>query len=70
MKFGLKNIFKPTPAKMRKLGEAFLGIAAMGVPAEVAEYKWTGITLFVIGIVGKFITTMFTEDEGNDKQAA
>jgi hypothetical protein len=57
-----KNYWHPTPKKWRKFGDALLGVALMGIPADLAGYKWVGITMFIIGIVGKFITNFFTED--------
>ena len=57
-----KNYWHPTPKKWRKLGDALLGVALMGIPADLAGYKWVGITMFIIGIVGKFLTNFFTND--------
>jgi hypothetical protein len=34
----------------------------MGIPADLAGYKWVGITMFIIGIVGKFLTNFFTNE--------
>jgi hypothetical protein len=57
-----KHYYSPTPKKWRQLGDALLGVALMGIPADLAGYKWVGITLFAIGVVGKFITNFFKED--------
>jgi hypothetical protein len=57
-----QNYWHPTPKKWRKLGDALLGVALIGIPADLAGYKWVGITMFIIGIVGKFLTNFFTED--------
>ena len=57
-----KNYWHPTPKKWRKFGDALLGVALMGIPADLAGYKWVGITMFIIGIVGKFITNFFTDE--------
>jgi hypothetical protein len=57
-----KNYWHPTPKKWRKLGDALLGVALMGVPADLAGYKWVGITMFIVGIVGKFLTNFFTNN--------
>jgi hypothetical protein len=56
-----KNYWHPTPKKWRRLGDALLGVALMGIPADLAGYKWVGITMFIIGIVGKFLTNFFTD---------
>jgi hypothetical protein len=57
-----KNYWHPTPKKWRRLGDALLGVALMGIPADLAGYKWVGITMFIIGIVGKFLTNFFTDE--------
>ena len=57
-----KNYWHPTPKKWRKLGDALLGVALIGIPADLAGYKWVGITMFTIGIVGKFLTNFFTDE--------
>jgi hypothetical protein len=57
-----KNYWHPTPKKWRKLGDALLGVALIGIPADLVGYKWVGITMFIIGIIGKFLTNFFTDD--------
>jgi len=51
-----------TSAKMRKIGDALLACSVMGVPAILASYQWIGISLFLAGIIGKFLTNLFTEE--------
>jgi hypothetical protein len=63
LKMMKKNYYSPTPTKWRKLGDALLGVSAMGVPAVLMSHPWIGVTLFIIGIVGKFLTNFFTEDK-------
>ena len=58
-----KKYNAPTPKKWRQIGNALLGVSAMGVPAVLMSYTWVGITLFIIGIAGKFITNFFSTDE-------
>ena len=53
---------KPTNVTWRKVGDALLGVALMGIPAQLASYTWLSITMFIIGIVGKFITNLFKND--------
>ena len=57
-----RNYYSPTPKKWRKIGDALLGVSAMGVPAVLMSYTWIGVTLFIIGIVGKFLTNFFSEE--------
>ena len=58
-----QNYYAPTPKKWRQLGDALLAVALMGIPAELAGYKWVGLTLFALGIIGKFLTNFFKEEE-------
>lgn len=64
IKFGLKNYLKPTPEVMRRLGNALLSVStSVTVGGAIAEYKWVTITAAVAGLVGKFLTEFFTEEE-------
>lgn len=58
----LKNYYKPTPKKWRKIGDALLGVSMLSVPSELAEYSAIAISLFVLGVVGKFLTNFFSDD--------
>lgn len=51
----------PTPKRWRQLGDALLGISTMIIPLALTNHIWIGITLFAIGVVGKFITNFFAE---------
>jgi len=53
----------PTPKTWRKIGDALLGVSTMGVPAVLMNYPWVGIMLFMVGIIGKFLTNFFSNDE-------
>lgn len=74
MKYGVKQYYTPTPIKLRKLGDALLGISTLGVPAILMEYKWSGICIFLIGVIGKFLTNFYGDDclrqdpTGNNEQ--
>jgi hypothetical protein len=58
----LKNYYKPTPKKWRKIGDALLGVSMLSVPSELAGYSAIAISLFVLGVVGKFLTNFFSDD--------
>jgi hypothetical protein len=66
MKFGLNHYYKPTPVKLRKIGDALLGIstfiAGYGITANIKAIAISGL---VAGIAGKFLTTMFTTEENH-----
>jgi hypothetical protein len=61
-----KNYYAPTPKKWRQLGDALLAVALMGIPAELAGYKWVGLTLFALGVIGKFLTNFFVEEDAQN----
>lgn len=63
MKFGRKQYDKPTPKKLRRLGDSLLAISTF-----IASYsltgglpEWVGLTALGIGVIGKFLTNYFTE---------
>jgi len=71
----IKNYYKPTPTKWRKIGDALLASAALiggGGLVAFDELKeifnshelkiMIGVTL-LIGIIGKFLTNFFKEDK-------
>jgi len=62
MKAGLKQYYKPTPAKLRKLGDALLGAATFVTGLSIiSNYKTVAIIAVIVGAVGKFMTNFFTE---------
>ena len=56
-----QNYWKPTPKRWRKIGDALLAVSTMGVPAVLLNHHWVGISLFIIGVIGKFLTNTFAE---------
>lgn len=58
----LKNYYKPTPKKFRKIGDALLGISLMAIPAELSGYTWISISIFLLGVIGKFLTNFFSDE--------
>ena len=62
MKFNIKYYYQPTPAKMRKLGDALLGVSQFATGyAVVNDSKELAIAFMILGLVGKFITNLFAE---------
>lgn len=55
-----ENYKADTPDFWRKIGDTLL-VAALsgGTYASTVDYKYTGIVLFTMGIVGKLLTTFF-----------
>lgn len=75
----LKNYYKPTPIKIRKLGDALLACAGLIGGGGILAYDslkelytpkelklMIGIAL-VVGIAGKFLSNFFTEDSKKDE---
>ena len=65
-----KNYYSPTPKKWRQIGDTLLAISLISVPVDLAGYKWIAISFFVMGILGKFLTNFFTEDEQNNQNGS
>lgn len=62
-KFSHQNLLKPTPKKIRRLGNSlFLGAQAAAALALVSDVKWLGISLVIAGFLGKFISEFFGDD--------
>ena len=64
MKFGLKHYWKPTPLKMRKLGDSIaVACGSISGLAYIGQAPtWVITSLIIAAFVGKFITNYFTED--------
>lgn len=59
-----KNYYSPTPKKWRKLGDALLGVSTTITGFAIyEEAKWVAIAALLCGVVGKFLTNFFAEDE-------
>ena len=60
MKEKWENYKADTPEFWRKVGDSLLAVSATsGVPAVMMDYKYTGIAIFIMGIVGKFLSNFF-----------
>lgn len=63
VKFGRSRYSKPTPKKMRKLGDALLAVStSISVYAITEEMKVVALSCVIIGAVGKFLTNFFAEE--------
>jgi len=62
MKAGIKHYWKPTPQKMRKLGDSLLATATFVTGLSIiSNYKTVALVAVIAGAIGKFITNFFTE---------
>ena len=62
----MNNYYKPTPVKWRKIGDALL--AASTTITTFAIYdkvEWLAYAALFTGVVGKFLTNLFSEEEPN-----
>lgn len=71
----MKNYYKPTPKKWRKIGDAILavgtavtagGLIAFDQLKEIYTDKELKIIIgiaFALGVIGKFLTNFFKEEE-------
>lgn len=59
-----KNYYKPTPKKWRQLGDALLGVSTTITGfAIVEDHKWIAFSALILGVIGKFLTNFFSDDE-------
>jgi len=73
--FKLSNYYKPTPKKLRKLGDSILACTGIISSSALINYDQLkevysqpqlrgGITcIILLGILGKFLTNFFKEEE-------
>lgn len=54
--------YLPTPKFWRKIGDSLLAVSTMITTASIYEdYKWLAIGALLVGVIGKFLTNMFSE---------
>ena len=60
----LKDYYKPTPIKWRKLGDALLAVSVTITGFAMHEnIQWVALTALITGVIGKFLTNFFKEDD-------
>lgn len=70
MKFGIKQYFKPTPKKIRTTADAVVAAATFAGSIIVLNGDpRAGTAIFIIGVVAKFISNLFAEDEQKKKKS-
>ena len=69
IKFKIKSYYQPTPAKLRKIGDALLGASQFLTGYSIVmDEKYLAFTCIAIGTIGKFMTNFFVEEaEPHDK---
>lgn len=59
----MKRYWAPTPKKWRKIGDAMLAMALYGEVHSQTVNHTVGAFLTYGGLIGKFITNFFSDDE-------
>lgn len=71
----IKNYYKPTPAKWRKIGDAILAVGVFVTAGGLIEFEKLSLIFepkelkviigcaLICGVVGKFLTNFFKADE-------
>jgi hypothetical protein len=64
MKFGINEYFKPTPKKIRSAADALVAATTFGGSMIVLNGDpKVGTIVFIVGVIAKFISNLFAEDE-------
>ena len=59
----MNNYFKPTPKRLRMLGDALLGVSLFITSSAIAtDNDVVAYIALSVGIVGKFFTNFFKEE--------
>jgi hypothetical protein len=67
LSFGWKYYFTPTPKRLRVLGDSLAAAATFGAGIAILNgHPIAGTIIMIIGLVGKFISNFFTEEELKD----
>ena len=66
-KFSRKSYWESTPVKLRKIGDALLGIFSLtSTAAIINDDKRLAVGSLIIGVLGKILTNFFTNESTND----
>jgi hypothetical protein len=64
MKFGFGQYFQPTPKKIRAAADALVAATTFGGSVIVLNGDpKVGTVVFIVGVVAKFISNLFAENE-------
>jgi hypothetical protein len=67
MKKYLKGYYTPTPKNIRRFADALLAASTIIATYAIStDYKAIGITALIMGVVGKFLSNFFNEN--NEKK--
>lgn len=61
IKFGLSEYSKPTPKKLRRLGDGLLLVSTIVTEETMVDKPALASVALVCGVIGKFLTNFFSE---------
>jgi len=61
LKFGLRHYAKPTPRKLRRLGDGLLLVSSIITNENIAVNPTIASVTLICGVLGKFLTNFFSE---------
>ena len=61
LKFGLGQYSKPTPKKLRRLGDGLLLVSTIVTEEAMTSSPAVASVALLAGVIGKFLTNFFSE---------
>lgn len=61
LKFGLYYYSKPTPKRMRRIGDALLLVSTLFTNEIMVDKPAVASIAMITGVIGKFLTNFFAE---------
>ena len=61
LKFGLGEYAKPTPKKLRRLGDGLLLVSTIVTEESMTSNAAVASVALLCGVIGKFLTNFFSE---------
>lgn len=61
LRFGVMQYAKPTPKKMRRLGDGLLLVSTLFTNEVMGDKPFVASVALITGVVGKFLTNFFSE---------
>ena len=64
MKFGIKEYFKPTPKRLRVLGDSLAAAGTFAASVTILNGNpQAGTIIMIVSVAGKFISNFFSEEQ-------
>jgi hypothetical protein len=62
LKFGWRQYWRPTPLRLRRLGDSLLGVSVFMAGAGW-EHPRKSLVVLVLGIAGKFLSNFYSTEK-------